>query len=120
MGQVYVYSLGDDELGNSRPVVVLQHPQTTHFGKSIWLDEQYGQVAVGAPQSDGGRGAAYVFSLDGAGVTFEPSYSKRTGERGDPPKFGSSVAIRGPDLFVGAAGQNRVFHFQGKQEQVPE
>lgn len=64
-----------------------------------------GLLAVGAPWADQGRGAAYLFEPDADGVWQEVA---RLGVEatGSNDAFGSSVAITGPAVAVGASGSD--------------
>jgi hypothetical protein len=67
------------------------------FGQSVALSD--GTLVIGAPQEDGFSGAVYVFADDGGWS--ERSYLKA--EHPDPvDKFGTSVAVSGNALVVGA------------------
>ena len=72
------------------------------FGSSIAVDAD--RLIVGAPGDDrgpsGGRGAAYVFSLDGDAWVQEAKLV--ASDRGEGDEFGASLAVSGDGLLVGA------------------
>ena len=71
------------------------------FGESVSIDGE--TVVVGAPQHDGGKGVAYLFTKPGTGWADATETAKLTasdGSGGD--EFGDSVAVDGDTVVVGA------------------
>jgi len=88
------------------------------FGFAINLDRD--TLAVGMPREDSGStgvdgdaadnsvdnaGAVYVFSRDGSGTWITQAYLKSS-NTGEHDRFGSSVALYGDALIVGAPGES--------------
>ena len=68
------------------------------LGESVALN---GSTAlIGAPGRDGGKGAAYVFTTDGANWLFQQQLTNNTLAPND--RFGSAVALNGETALVGA------------------
>ncbi|MGA7304496.1 MAG: choice-of-anchor B family protein [Rhodothermales bacterium] len=72
---------------------------TSLFGAALALDG--GNVLVGAPETDDGRGAVYVFS-PGQGGNFNLSQTLTIFGDSTAPYFGSVVAAYGGSVLVGA------------------
>ena len=88
------------------------------FGRSVALDgdtlvvgapgERRSAVGVGGPQDDNDSadsGAAYVFSRDAEGMWSQRAYLKAT-NTGEDDDFGSSIALSGDTLVIGATGES--------------
>jgi len=74
---------------------------SVYLGSSVSMSGD--TAVVGAPYSDG-KGAAYVFKYDGAEWAEVARLSADVPTSGD--LFGSSVAIAGETIVVGALGDN--------------
>jgi hypothetical protein len=75
------------------------------FGMSVAVDGD--RIAVGAPfdmSADDDQGSVYVFDRDDNGQWLETKLTASDGGRSD--FFGSSVAVDGDRVVVGAGGQN--------------
>jgi hypothetical protein len=69
-----------------------------HFGDSVSLSGT--TIVIGAPGSNGGRGAAYVFS----GSKWVVQTEINAGDGGAGDAFGTSVSVNGTTVIVGAPG----------------
>ncbi len=80
---------------------------TDHFGSAVAISGD--TVVVGAPTKtiggNSGQGAAYVFFRSGSAWTQQAELTASDGAAGD--RFGSSVAISGDTLVVGASYKKR-------------
>ena len=75
------------------------------FGTSVAVD--HGFVAVGAPGHNGGAGAVYLFERNSPGADDFGEIDKFTASDGAPGDFfGTSVALHGEVLVVGAEHHN--------------
>jgi FG-GAP repeat len=68
------------------------------FGASVAIDGS--TVVVGAPEHDGGLGSAYVFT--GSGPTWSQTAELTPSDVSTNGEFGSSVAVSGTNVAVGA------------------
>ncbi|WP_419949648.1 choice-of-anchor B family protein [Candidatus Palauibacter sp.] len=101
-GVVYIYTVSPD--GALAPAGRLESPSpegSDRFGAALVAAGD--QLIVGAPGSDGGRGAVYRFERDDdawrpAGAFVLESLAAGAG-------FGASLALEGNTLFAGAPGQ---------------
>ena len=113
-GLLIVGAIGDDEaatdagaaylfyLDQSRPPVKLMAPAgdaatDDYFGQDVAIADNY--VVVGAPHRSAGKGAAYVYDLDGQ---FVRKLAPDDGVNGN--LFGFGLAASGPTLVVSAEG----------------
>jgi hypothetical protein len=90
-----------------------------YFGTSVSVSGD--TLIVGAPRDDGYRGSAYVFARNHGGADSWAQVAKLTaldGATGD--RFGSSVAISGDTIIVGAPGddgyQGSAYAFRRNQD----
>jgi hypothetical protein len=72
------------------------------FGTAVALNQDY--AAVGAPDDDGALGAVYIFERSGTAWSQVDKLTRPTGVADDA--FGTSVAMRGDQLLVGAPGRD--------------
>jgi len=106
-GAAYVFRQADD--GRWRQIATLAPPdsqQWSGFGLAVALD---GDLAViGAPGSNDGAGAIYVFRLSESGATQLARFAPTTAT----PRsgFGQTVAVAGTSLLVGAPWQDTAIH----------
>ena len=73
------------------------------IGFSVAVDGD--TVVVGAPGDDGSKGSAYVFTKDSSGVWSQQTKLTATGGA-DDDQFGSSVAVDGDTVVIGAYGDD--------------
>ncbi|MCO6459472.1 MAG: hypothetical protein J5I93_29520 [Pirellulaceae bacterium] len=72
------------------------------FGAALALDGN--RLLVGAPEDNGGTGAAYVFEREG--TTWRQRAKLRSNDRGSAANFGRSVALDDNVAVIGAPGDN--------------
>jgi choice-of-anchor B domain-containing protein len=100
-GPVYLFAQSGNGWTQSATVTADAQPGDG-FGASLALA---GDVLVaGAPGSNGGAGAAYVFRRNGGAWELESTLQPNQSERG--LAFGAAVAVRGSAVLVGAPGMN--------------
>ncbi len=101
-GAVYIYAVGPD--GAAAPAGRLDSPSpegADRFGAALVAAGD--RLIVGAPGSDGGRGAVYGFERDGDG--WRPGVAFVLEGLTVGAQFGASLALDGNTLFAGAPGQ---------------
>lgn len=89
-------------VGASASLAPRQAQPGSGFGHAIAVDGD--TVVVGAPQSDAGRGAVYVFVRDGK--SWRETSRLVASNRAANDAFGQSVAISAGTIVVGASGQD--------------
>lgn len=107
-GAVYVFSHnwgGQDNWGQVKRLFAYDHAANDHFGQSVAISGDI--LLVGAPGADiggqSGVGAAYLFYRNIGGPEFWGELKKLTARDGAVEDFfGTSVAISGDTLLVGA------------------
>ncbi|MFT4539986.1 MAG: hypothetical protein ACI841_000029 [Planctomycetota bacterium] len=101
-GQVHVY---DRIAGTWTHAAIVDPPATTPFaqafGSSIALDGN--RLALGAPDTDGG-GAVFVYEFSAGSWVLDARVTSASS--GAVAKFGTSVALEGDQLVVGAPDQD--------------
>lgn len=77
------------------------------FGRAVALSGDGETALIGAPRADGGRGAAWAFTRNGAGFTLQASKLTGAGESGGG-FFARSVALSadGATALIGAPGDS--------------
>ena len=101
-GAVHVYAVGPD--GEATPAGRLTSPSpegSDRFGAALVARGDL--LVVGAPGSDGGRGAVYRFERDGDAWRPAGTFVLEGLDAG--ARFGASLALAGNTLFAGAPGQ---------------
>ncbi len=102
-GAVFLYSLGKDGWKFDQAVTAATGADADRFGTSLALDGD--TLVVGAPNRAQNQGAAYVFTRDATGTWAQVKQLK--GSNSAPLDiFGSSVALAGDILAVGAPGED--------------
>jgi hypothetical protein len=112
-GAVYVFSRGEESVWSQQAYVKASNTGGDLFGSSIALSGD--TLAVGAPDEDGSTveqnddlafnsGAVYVFARDAGGAWSQQAYVKAS-NIDDLDLFGTSVALSGDTLAVGATGE---------------
>lgn len=102
-GAVFLYSLGKDGWKFDQAVAAATGADADRFGTSLALDGD--TLVVGAPNRAQNQGAAYVFTRDATGTWAQVKQLK--GSNSAPLDiFGSSVALAGDILAVGAPGED--------------
>jgi hypothetical protein len=101
-GAVHVFAHSDLQSEKAHPVAS-DGATDDNFGTSVSTNGD--TLVVGAPRDDNYRGSAYVFARNHGGADSWAQVAKLTaldGATGD--RFGSSVAISGDTIVVGAPG----------------
>ncbi len=103
-GTAYVFVKPADGWANATQTAQLIGPSSRSFGGSVAISGD--TIVVGAPgEGPSGRGAAYVFVKPAGGWATGTHTAKLTASDGAPYNYlGSSVAISGDTIVVGAAG----------------
>ena len=125
-GRVYVYRPRDSPLGNNTIAPPDSLEAGARFGASLAAESS--RLLIGAPGARGGSGLVYAYRRFGNGEwTFHQLLSSGTHdgrsdpreageERNSPPAFGTTLALLGDELWVGApqdrAGSGRVHRFR--------
>lgn len=118
-GSVIQQNVADVSVSQHIKIMATAPVSNAHFGANASLAVQGDVVLVGAPDEEGGdgaaQGAAYIFYRNFTnGVPDAWQQVKRLsasdGVAGD--RFGASVAISGDRIFVGAPGGNAVYLFE--------
>lgn len=105
-GAAYVFVCGDDSCPQQAKLSA-SGDAGDQLGKSVALS---GDTAVaGAPEANGEKGAAYVFVRSGATWVQEAKLTPTDNE--DEARFGTSVAVDGDTVLVGAQDQGAVYVF---------
>lgn len=101
-GAVYVAERGPSGWSGPQRLPRFQEPlaQGQRMGASVAAGT--GVIAVGAPDFLGGNGAVYLFGESDGWQAMQALIA------GPNRRFGTSVALQGPRLLVGAKGQNPV------------
>lgn len=84
----------------------LQGDAADRFGAAVAFDNDW--VVIGAPEANGGAGAAYIFELEGTDVA--PITNPDVAAGGG---FGSTVKVRNGKIAIGAPGARIGFAFPG-------
>ena len=96
-------------LGESNPISVATIGDSVDsFGASTAIGIDY--VAVGAPDTQSGTGAVFVYYVDSAG-TFNRRPAIRPSDLSANHKFGQDIAMSGDGryMFVSASGNDKVY-----------
>lgn len=105
-GTVYLYHRGTDGTwGAATPVAAAGLGSEPSFGMSILLQQD--ELFVGAPNASQGLGAVLVYRRDAASNQWQPQtvlrpYGAPTAFGGFFAQFGTSLAMVGTELWVGA------------------
>jgi hypothetical protein len=116
-GKAYVFEISGNTISDT-PIASLKSPDVDNgfsnfpqFGRSVAIYDKY--IVVGAPGQDVSDnaidyGKAYVFEISGNTISETPIASLKSPDVdiNNPPLFGSSVAIYGKYIVVGAPGQD--------------
>ena len=103
-GAVYVYNVEDSTIIDS-----IDNIPYDNFGYAVALDSTGSTLVVTSPNADGAvidQGKAYIFR--NTGIKFELSQVIESYENITNEQFGSSVAINGTKLIIGAKNTNYV------------
>lgn len=106
-GAVYVYSFDGVAWNEIAKLTASDAAAGAHFGAAVALNGS--RLVVGAPGANGGDGAAYAFSFDGA-VWSEDSVLTPAGLAAGAG-YGSSVAIDGSSAVIGAPNASAAYVF---------
>lgn len=101
-GVAYIYVKGSHGWPTT-PTVTLHDPAATggdDFGFAAAVSHK--TVVVGALNTDGAQGAAYIYTEGKHGWPTEPTVTLQDPEATDEDGFGQSVAVAGKNLVVGA------------------
>ncbi|HPM84446.1 MAG TPA: hypothetical protein PLF81_27260, partial [Candidatus Anammoximicrobium sp.] len=105
------YALQSEVFAQTAPGGPLTGATGDGFGCFVTLSDDGGVVIVGAPEADGGKGAAYAYQRNDNGTPadqtddswgFFASISAPDGAAGD--NFGASIAVSEAMLVIGAPG----------------
>jgi hypothetical protein len=101
-GAAYVFARSGTTWSQLAELAADDGAANDEFGRAVALS---GDVAVvGAPSRDMWRGAAYVFTRDGAAWAQKTAFT--LGQAAEADFFGRSVALSGGDALIGAEGRN--------------
>ena len=100
--RAYIFTLSSSGWTQTAELSPSGDSSTDLFGSSIAIDS--GTVVVGAPNEGGFAGAAYVFALSGTTWTQQTTLTASDGGQDD--EFGSSAAIEGNTIVIGAPLNN--------------
>ncbi|MFN8004776.1 MAG: putative Ig domain-containing protein, partial [Acidobacteriota bacterium] len=101
-GAAYVFTRQNAAWTQSPKLFANDGSQGYHFGQSVALDD--GILAVGAPLDNQARGAAYIYTGLGTLWAFQQKLLGSDTVRDD--YLGSSVAVAGDTIAVGASGDD--------------
>ncbi len=97
-GAAYVFKRASGVWSQQARLTATNGAALDEFGTAVALN---GNTAlIGAAGSDGGKGAAYVFTTNGTTWTFQQQLSDNTLAAND--RFGSAVALNGETALIGA------------------
>jgi hypothetical protein len=106
-GAAYVFSRSNSVWSQTVKLAAADPGAGDQFGAAVAID--LGRIVIGAPLDDiagaFNRGSAYVFEGSGSSWVQRAKFTASDGAAAD--NFGSSVAIRGAALVVGAPGRDR-------------
>ena len=109
MGAVYIFERnlgGENNWGELKKVQPLDADMDDRFGKTIAMCGAY--LLVGSEGHEMGMGATYLFRKDKEGENNWGLANKMNAMDGSPRDlFGSSVAMSGEDIFIGAYQSDR-------------
>jgi hypothetical protein len=99
-GAAYIFRRAGDRWSQEAELVAADGRDGDGFGWKVAISED--TVVIGAPFADDSRGAAYVFRRRGDGWRQEAKLVDESAESESAESLGSSVAISGDTIFVGA------------------
>lgn len=102
LGAVHVFEAGSEGWIQIEAVSWSQGSVADGFGKAIAVEGDW--LAVGAPGSNGGRGAVVVYRRDGESWTEDANIRLTDGAEGS--SFGQAIAWMDGSLVVGAPGHD--------------
>ncbi len=109
MGAVYVFERnlgGENNWGEVKKIQPMDADTDDRFGKTIAMSGEY--LLVGSEGHEMGMGATYLFRKDKEGENNWGLANKMNAMDGSPRDlFGSSVAMSGEDIFIGAYQSDR-------------
>lgn len=109
MGAVYVFERnlgGENNWGEVKKIQPLDGDMDDRFGKTIAMSGEY--LLAGSEGHEMGMGATYLFRKDKEGENNWGLANKMSAMDGSPRDlFGSSVAMSGEDIFIGAYQSDR-------------
>ncbi len=107
-GQAWILTRGGGTPAWTSARIAAPSGAPTSFGASVAISMD--TIVIGAPDSGGGRvGAVYVFQLAGALTTAQITTPAAIAASA---LFGTSVAVGGTSVLVGAPGANQVYTFE--------
>jgi parallel beta-helix repeat protein len=101
-GSAYVFFFNGTNWSQQAKLIAADRAGGDRFGTAVALNQDY--AAVGAPDDDGALGAVYIFERSGTAWSQVDKLTRPTGVADDA--FGTSVAMRGDQLLVGAPGRD--------------
>lgn len=102
-GAVYIYTRGTSGWPTT-PTVTLPAPAGGNFGKSVAISDN--TIVVGANNSNGGDGAAYIYTEGVSGWPTTPTVTLPVPAAAQGGNFGYWTAISGSTVVVGALTAN--------------
>jgi hypothetical protein len=111
-GAVYIHTHSGSSWTQSQKLIATDGAPADEFGYSVAIDA--GTIAVGAPTVDiasQNEGAVYIFS-ESAGL-WSTQAKLTASDLFDEDRFGSSVAISGDTLLVGAMADDDLGNYSG-------
>lgn len=111
-GAVYVFTRSGSTWVQQARIIAPDGTLSAGFGRSLAV--QGDRLLVGADNAIAGIGAAYVYNRSGASWAFQARLAANDGLAGD--RFGSSVALSGDSVLIGAPfrpGVGAASHAQG-------
>src|SRR5262249_50061928 len=106
-GAAYVFVRSGSSWTEEQKLVAADGVASDNFGNAVALAGA--RALVGAYWTDGLRGAAYVFVLDG--VSWAEEQKLVAGDGADSDRFGSSVSLAAGRALVSSAGRGAAYVF---------
>lgn len=110
-GAVAIFALQGGTWKHSQTLRIDNPEFSTRFGQSLAYEN--GKLLIGAPDEDG-FGSAHLYEREGDTWTFRQKLTASNKDLGD--KFGSSVAISGDTILVGAPEEDAVGFFPNRNQ----
>jgi len=118
-GAAYVFedtsAEGEWSQWQQHPVLAADNASANdYFGWSVAINEAADTIVIGAKGTDSGAGSAYVFTLSGG--QWSQAAELVASDRSDGDAFGTSVAISGQTVIVGAPVKYAAYVFSPGSE----
>ena len=102
---VYTYAKQDNKWNMTDRLAPEDFPERSFLGGGLAISE--GRIYVGATSYEQGQGAVLEYSMDGAGGSMVETARLRPFDPGRRTQFGSSIAIDGDKVWIGAPGADQ-------------